>query len=206
MDIPAFRMPPDGSSTKDGHIRGQSLVEFTIALPALLWLTLAIIQMALLAHARATVEYAAFCAARAAVVHEDQPDRSRRAASIACMPLATTPPRGADHLQELRWPRGPASSLADITDLLQRYRDSYMRTNVRLHTDTRGDVTAEVTHAFQLTVPLAGRAAARVLSRGGPGKIEGENPVIEHEGLPSIPVRAICTLPAEPGASRRGNR
>ncbi len=205
MSIPAFRMPPDGSCTKDRHAGGQTLVEFTIALPVLIWLALAIIQMALLAHARATVEYAAFCAARAAVVHGDQPDRSRRAASIACMSLATTPPRGTDPLQELRGPRSPASNPADIRDLLQRYRDSYMRTDVRLHTDMRGDITAEVTHAFQLTVPVAGRAAARVLSRGGAERTAEED-AIEHEGLPSIPVRAICTLPAEPGAPRRRNR
>ena len=65
---------------------GQVLVEFAIALPLLLFLTLGIMQLALLSAAKVVVNHAAFAAARAELVGESP----QEAAEIACAPVGGT--------------------------------------------------------------------------------------------------------------------
>ena len=65
---------------------GQAMVEFVIVFPVLFVFFLTIVQSALLMSARQVVHYAAFCAARAAMVGFDE-NQSARAAQLACAPI-----------------------------------------------------------------------------------------------------------------------
>lgn len=65
---------------------GQSVVEATIVLPAMVFLILTMMQLTMLQHARIMSEYAAFCAARAGVVFNGDPKAMERAAAIALLP------------------------------------------------------------------------------------------------------------------------
>jgi hypothetical protein len=68
---------------------GQAMVEFAIVFPVVFLLFLVIVQTALLMTARQVVHYAAFSAARSAIVgDEDNEVRAWRAAQIACIPIS----------------------------------------------------------------------------------------------------------------------
>jgi hypothetical protein len=68
---------------------GQAMVEFAIVFPVVFLLFLVIVQTALLMTARQIVHYAAFNAARSAIVgDEDNEVRAWRAAQIACIPIS----------------------------------------------------------------------------------------------------------------------
>ena len=76
---------------------GQAMVEFVISFPILLLLFFVIIQAGLLYIARHITNYAAFCAARTAIVQiPDNPDESlnkiERSAAIACIPIVQSSP------------------------------------------------------------------------------------------------------------------
>ncbi len=66
---------------------GQALVETVIVIPVLFFLVLGALQLVLVAHARVMTEYAAFCAARAGIVHDADWNVMRNAALIASLPL-----------------------------------------------------------------------------------------------------------------------
>jgi len=67
--------------------RGQALVEATLTLPLLVLFGLGGLQLTALAHARVMTRYAAFCAARAGVVHAAAWAPMRNAALVAALPL-----------------------------------------------------------------------------------------------------------------------
>lgn len=72
----------------NGRRRGSVLAETALALPLLLFLIFAVVQFALVWTARQTVAYAAYCAARAALVfpcssENEKEDAARDAAEIA---------------------------------------------------------------------------------------------------------------------------
>lgn len=66
---------------------GQALVEATLTLPLLVLFGLCGLQLTTLAHARVMTRYAAFCAARAGVVHNAAWAPMRNAALVAALPL-----------------------------------------------------------------------------------------------------------------------
>lgn len=67
--------------------RGQALLETVIVMPVLVFLILGAVQLVLIAHARVMTEYAAFCAARAGIVHNGDWNVMRNAALIAALPI-----------------------------------------------------------------------------------------------------------------------
>ncbi len=123
------------------------MVETVLIFPLLLLLIMGIIQMALMCNAKAVVNYAAFCAARAGAVEGgDRTENIRVAAQIACSPISELPPLinvGNDHLLQI----------------LASYLTSMFKTRVEqeIKHDSR---FALVTHHFGLIVPFAGRRFA----------------------------------------------
>lgn len=185
-------------------------LEFAFAFPVFLMMILITIQMALMINASLVVDYAAFCAARSAAVwlpyqlpDEDANtiradksgrgkwERIRRAASIACLPIA---PRfsgvGAGALGlaiPLEFDSGAVARLAGSgalepnvsidylrlsADIVDKWITSYLTTDVELF-DRSGQVvrqfpsgspvTARVTHKFYMNVPFAGAALGKTL-------------------------------------------
>lgn len=65
---------------------GQALVETAIIVPFLLFVFLCMLQIMFIAHARVLLDYAAFNAARAGVVHNGNPTVMRSAALLSMLP------------------------------------------------------------------------------------------------------------------------
>lgn len=67
--------------------RGAALLETVIVLPIVLFVVLGAVQVMLLQHARIATEYAAYCAARAGIVHHANWNVMQNAAMLATLPL-----------------------------------------------------------------------------------------------------------------------
>ena len=74
-------------NSKTNSKKGQALVEFAIVLPVYILFLACFLQVSLLVHAKFLVNYASFCAARAAVVSRADQGRMEQAALIALSPL-----------------------------------------------------------------------------------------------------------------------
>ena len=66
---------------------GQAMAETAITILLFLMLILGIMQLSLMFNAKLMVKYAAYCAARSAIVYSADMDRAKRAAQIACTAL-----------------------------------------------------------------------------------------------------------------------
>jgi len=72
--------------TKKRKQRGQVFAEAAIVIPAMLVFILTIIQLGMMQHAKIMLEYAAFNAARAGIVHNGHQQKMTNAAMISMMP------------------------------------------------------------------------------------------------------------------------
>jgi hypothetical protein len=96
---------------------GQAMTEFIIVFPVLFLMFLVIIQTALLMTARQVVEYAAFSAARSAIVYDGDEIKNKRAADIAC--IAISPKMTPGTLAALRdFAVGLGDTVLNTVDLL----------------------------------------------------------------------------------------
>jgi hypothetical protein len=99
---------------------GQAMTEFIIVFPVLFLLFLVIIQTALLMTARQVVQYAAFSAARSAIVYNGNKEKNERAANIACIPIS--PKMNTETLRALRdFALGLGETVIDTAMLLDDY-------------------------------------------------------------------------------------
>ncbi len=149
---------------------GQAIAEFTFIAITLLFVILGVMQLALALNAYSLVRYAAYNAARAAIVHGGDHDKMVEAARLSL--LATFPSHGrADH------PRGVMENYfsAVATDQLPIFTeefqpitdaeilDSPVRTSGETVTfdDTKtadkGVITVRVVHYYELVIPLVNR-------------------------------------------------
>ncbi|RME05120.1 MAG: hypothetical protein D6805_00685 [Planctomycetota bacterium] len=130
---------------------GQAMVEFVLVFPVQLLFTLGIIQICLLFIGKQITEYAAFCAARAALVGED----AKKAAVLACSTVAFSRRSGGGGGPQLAgWGR------------LAGYGNAERKTQVYITTSSvgsllgRGEVRASVRHDFELVIPVIGEVLA----------------------------------------------
>lgn len=99
---------------------GQAMTEFVIVFPVLFLMFLVIIQTALLMTAKQVVEYAAFSAARSAIVYDGNKKKNKRAADIAC--IAISPKMTPATLAALRdYAVGLGATVIDMAALLKEY-------------------------------------------------------------------------------------
>jgi len=207
------------------------MTEFIIAFPVLLLFILAIIQLALLYNAKQVVTYAAFMAARSAAVYPNQRFMAESAARLACVPISTPVSRilqnptlpgttdsqvaqakGTDVSGSLESIPGAGGTVLQIGD---KYAYSYLFTKVRF-LDDRGEemkvdrqlkvgeeFTVEVTHWYNLIIPLINRIIAirEVEIPGSPLKISlplnALNAVGSQLGLYFFPIRSHTTMKVE---------
>jgi Flp pilus assembly protein TadG len=149
--------------------RGQALVEFSLAFPLQLLLTFGILQLLLLYISALVTDYAAFRAARAAVVQprmEWAEASAHQAARIVLSPLAHTGPSASETLRIPGWGALEGSDRADE------------RVRVRLAFDPDDvDLTATVEWNQELVFPVVDRLLAFLYSLRGeaPGAAFGES-------------------------------
>lgn len=96
------------------------MTEFVIVFPSLFLLFLVIIQTTLLMTAKQMVEYSAFCAARTAIVHDDNNKKIKRAADIAC--LSISPKMTFEVIEEFyNYAVGLGETVIDTAELIDDY-------------------------------------------------------------------------------------
>ncbi|MDI6780990.1 MAG: TadE/TadG family type IV pilus assembly protein, partial [bacterium] len=123
----------------------QSLVETVLIFPLLLLLIMGIIQMALMCNAKAVVNYAAFCAARAGAVEGDRDENIDRAAQIACSPISESMFNAGNN---------------PLLQILARFPISMMKTEIVEQNIQHDSRFVQIRHHFGLIVPFAGQRFA----------------------------------------------
>jgi Flp pilus assembly protein TadG len=150
--------------------QGQSLLEFVISFPIVLFLVLAIMQFALMWNAKQVVNYAAFCAARSYIVYGDE-GKASLAAKIAAIPVSSKASGIFSGVSGVNLAGVvPSGVVGEIAYAADKFAYSYLATSIRLLgrkgrplSDTgvspeRGDdITVEVTHKFRLIFPVINR-------------------------------------------------
>ncbi len=164
---------------------GQSLVEFSILFPVIIYFTLILIQTALIYNAYQVVNYAAYCSARAGIVYEGSIEKMERAAGIATIPIAC---RKASSQTSL-------PVLPQIADIYECYQAASLKTEVELSEYTDSELTVTVTHHFQLIVPGVGISLVPILKIWDMPLYSEARKSTEEFGSPHLPVKATCTLP-----------
>jgi len=139
---------------------GQAMVEFLLAFPLVLIVVLAIIQLSILAQTRLFVEYAAFNAARVAIVQPDNPNDINEAAKLSMTPIS---PR-MNVMAGLPVVAGPLEKIADISGdagtILLRYAYARQFTDAKIVTNPKqsgDDITIHVDYLAMLSIPIVNR-------------------------------------------------
>ncbi len=130
----------------DALARGSVMLEFVLAFPLILALMLACMQFAHMWMGRQVVHYAAFAAARAALVCEESEytPAAQQAAEQVCAWIAVGVRGGETDKRVPGWGRIPGSGGVG------------RKTRVRVNREGRWNIRATVEHDFALVFPLAG--------------------------------------------------
>ena len=154
---------------------GQALVEWAVVLPAVLLLTLGIIQFSLVVIGKTVVNHAAYAATRAQLVGEDP----LLAARIVCSPISGT------HTEFTGLP----IAIPGWGDL-PRSKNS-VKTSFRVLSDKDSSVTVEVTHDFELILPMVDLFFRSGASPGSKVFVSGR----DDAGTSYMRLTEKCTLP-----------
>ncbi|RME81346.1 MAG: pilus assembly protein [Planctomycetota bacterium] len=167
--------------------KGQALVEFALVLPIQLLFILAIMQFSLMYIAKQMTEYAAFCAARAALVHEETGMRDVMAKQAARLALAPIHPRGS-------------GDYTSINSRLYEVMPGDNKLTVDLSHSDEKNIIAIVKYDYQMFIPGVNWLIAapskpsfyfyRDTSSAGP-----DSPATQRHGYPHINVQGLCLLP-----------
>jgi len=177
---------------------GQAMVEFVVVFPVVFLLCLVIMQTFLLLTARQVVNYAAYCAARSAIVFLPESGNSvakkkaERAAIIACWSIS--PMKNFGTAEKFIKPiEDMVEGATGINfELARRYNMARSNVSVNLKPakldakTPHQDVTAEVTYNYVMGIPIANRIFYEMWKRDC--KKKGK--------LFTFTFKASCTLPA----------
>ncbi|MBI4230105.1 MAG: pilus assembly protein [Planctomycetes bacterium] len=180
---------------------GQALAEFALVFPLLLLSVLIVMQLSLLAVARASTAYAAYAAARAALVEDlatrDRPIDPAAAARVALLPVTGTTTLAVALARSHMPPRllgGLSGWGAQAANLPLRWRAAQHKTRATVRWEESW-ARAEVEHDFELSIPGAGRAVAWLWwFASDAGVSEGAR--LAAYGAPHVVIRDECSLPA----------
>ena len=155
---------------------GQALVEWAVVLPAVLLLTLGIIQFSLVIVAKTVVNHAAYAATRAQLVGEDP----LLAARIVCSPVSGTHSTNP----------GQPIAVPGWGDL-PRSEHSAPKTSFRVLSDKDSSVTVEVTHDLELLLPMVDLFFKSKAPQGSSVFVSGK----DAGGISYMRLAEKCTLP-----------
>ncbi len=153
--------PPYQNGGQQGRSSsGQTMVEFVVAFPLVLIIVLAIVQVSLLAQTKLFVEYAAFNAARVAIVQPDNPEDIAEAAKLSMTPIS---PR-VDAMAGLSVVSGVFNNIArmfgDESTLLLRYAYAKQFTDAKIVTNpsqSSDDITVHIDYLTLLAIPIVNK-------------------------------------------------
>ncbi len=145
------------------------MLEFIISFPIVLFLVLAIMQIALMWNAKHVVNYAAFCAARSYIVYGDE-SKAAQAARIATIPISAKASGILSSVTEINIPDFLPGIFGSVAYAADKSVYSFLATSIKL-LDGKGralsdtgsspgvgeDITVEVTHKFRLIFPVVNR-------------------------------------------------
>ena len=177
---------------------GQSLTEFVILFPIIMYFTLILIQTALIYNAYQIVNYAAYCSARAGIVHECSMQKMKKAASMAAVPIAggKLPSTLSARCPEINLPQIQGVINSDDVELYtKKFLRAYLKTEVELKDRTDDEITVMVKHHFQLIVPGVGVLFVPILKIWDMPLSREARKSTNKFGAPHLPVKATCTLP-----------
>lgn len=190
--------------------RGAAAVETAISLPILLVAGLGVMQISLLSVSRAAVSYAAYAAARAALVADVPTKRGidpARAARVALLPVTgpTTGPLHAAAMRALPPVLGRAQSWGGgIATLPARWRAAERKSVANVQWEGPW-AHAEVRHDAELALPVAGPLLATLWRWTSDAPAEDLLRAASY-GAPHIVLHDRCTLPAPWRQERRERR
>ena len=162
--------------------KGQAMVEFVLAAITFFFVILGVMQLAMALNAYSLVRYAAYNAARAAIVHGGDQEKMEEAARLSL--VATFPshgradtPRGVteNYLGAKATDKIPALTFFNepITkvELIRRPGADGVVTFDDPRDAPKGIITVKVTHLYELVIPLVNRIIFKVfmLIKQGPG-------------------------------------
>ncbi|MBU0610475.1 MAG: pilus assembly protein [Armatimonadetes bacterium] len=195
------RLAAKRKSSRQRH-SGQAATEFLIVFFVILFFVCSILQLALIFVARSAVDYASFCAARAAIVwYHKYPDSrdlrgptqalemARRAAAIATLPISGRLSGGGSQEPTAACFEALAVVNTRMKSWADRYRMSSAATEVSFVQGTGAKpgqpLTVRVVYWYRLYLPLVNR----ILGYQGAGAT----------GLTGyyLPITASCTLDVE---------
>lgn len=186
-----MRQPPETGlrGRKEG---GQAIAEFAIVFPVLLLLVLGIIQISLMFVARSVVEYSAFAAARAELVGESP----ERAAEMICSAIAgpSYTAGTGDPITVPGWgvlPRSESASLKTSVDVIDPIGDG------------NGSVTVEVTHLYELVIPVVSLIFKPISRPLEPGDVP-QGIFVDMDNAPHMVLRSRYTRPVPWDEERTG--
>ncbi len=156
---PALVISQNGTNNQYS-MSGQTMVEFVLAFPLVLIIVLAIVQLSLLAQTKLFVEYAAFNAARTAIVQPDNPDDIAESAKLSMTPISPC----VDAMAGLSVVSGVFNNIADVfgdaSTLLLRYAYAKEFTDAKIVTNpsqSNDDITMHVDYIALLTIPIVNK-------------------------------------------------
>lgn len=176
---------------------GQGMTEFAIVFPVVFILVLVFIQAFLLLATRHMVNYAAFCAARSAIVFypengkDEAEKKAKRAAEIALIAVSPMKTFGAadPFIQPVE------DVVEDLSgqnfNLARRYSMAKSNVEVKLtingdEKDPHVDITVDVTYYSVMGIPIANTMFYEM----------GSKYCEKRDGLLVFTLKASCTLPA----------
>ncbi len=176
---------------------GQAMTEFAIVFPVVFILVLVFIQAFVLLATRHMVNYAAFCAARSAIVFypesgkDEAEEKAKRAAEIAL--IAVSPMKSFGSAEPFIQPiEDVVEDLSGLNfDLARRYNMAKSNVEVKLtvnddEDDPHVDITADVTYYCVMGIPIANTMFYEM----------GSNYCERRDELLVFTLKASCTLPA----------
>lgn len=175
---------------------GTAMLDFVLTFPFFVMILLIVIQFALMVNARIVVSWAAFAAARSAVVWTDDgmevaQRRAQAAAAVACTAISPSVLALPDPGSLLLIAHGTPQTLRRALRVSGMHQYALSATEVEVKAGSvKGEigphdpVTVSVTYQFHLAVPYADG----IFSRAFGGRLGG---------LPVIPVREAYTLTNE---------
>lgn len=178
-------MSPHARPTLREDETGAAMVEFALVFPLQLLFTLGVMQLALLTIGHLVVHYAAFQAARAALITDASGFKTERAAEMVCAAVTH---------------RSARNGLYALTNL------SALKTSARIldRGDTSHQVVVEVTHDFELIIPVVNQIFAYPYrsflwfqgSSRLPSAEDARNRLLQAKyGSPHLRITKICILP-----------
>ncbi len=162
------------------------MAEFALVFPAILFLIMGIMEFSLLTSAHLVVNYAAFAAARSAIVHNGDADKMKRSAAIACIPISprssAMPGLGGRLNMNFDFLSLPNSGFSSAVEIPDRASFSYYTTEIESVRDGEA-YKVTVHHLYPLKFPCISGLADFISGPNSPVEIFSPGPITPPDSI-----------------------